>query len=185
MPNPAQQLARQGRKLAKKAATTGFHVARAGAERALDKAFGDGDAERRGPQRESAAEQQPTPSPAPPRTPAPEPPTASEAVEAERAEARAWRPADTEPSPPDPLLEHVEEEVTLAAESADPGAEEGAGPEVAVSEPWAGYDRMRARDVVERVSAADPDTAAAVRLYEAGNKRRKTVLDAAARAGRG
>jgi hypothetical protein len=43
---------------------------------------------------------------------------------------------------------------------------------------------MRARDIVDRLAGADADLAAAVRLYEASTKGRKTVLDASLRAGR-
>lgn len=181
MPNSAQQLARRGRSLAKKAAGTGLSFARAGAERVIERAFGEGAAKHRDRQPGHAAPPQQPRAPASPAAGGSPSPTAAEAVQAEQAAARAWRPADTAASPPDASLEHVTEEATLAGESADAGAEEGAGPEVAVAPPWPGYHRMRARDVVDRLGGADADLAAAVRLYEASTKNRKTVLQAAAR----
>ncbi|MEX2196818.1 MAG: hypothetical protein WD844_16190 [Thermoleophilaceae bacterium] len=178
MANTAQQLARRGRSLAMKAAAKGVRVARSGAGQVLERAFGDGDAKQQ--------DRRPAdPARSPRSFGGPAAPSAAQAVEAERAEAPAWRPADTDPSPPDPLLENVAEEATLAGESSDVGAEYGAGPEVAVSQPWAGYDQMRARDIVDRLGGADPDLAAAVRLYEASTKNRTTVLKAAGRPGRG
>jgi hypothetical protein len=50
-----------------------------------------------------------------------------------------------------------------------------------VAEPWEGYDRLAAKDVIERLSASTPAALAAVQLYEAGKRRRKTVLAAAER----
>src|SRR5919202_6607523 len=46
-----------------------------------------------------------------------------------------------------PVEEHVDEGAVVTAEVAEPGAEEGAGPELRVDEPWPGYGRMRAVDV--------------------------------------
>jgi WS/DGAT/MGAT family acyltransferase len=84
------------------------------------------------------------------------------------------------PEPEEP--EHVDEGVAMVAEFADPGAEEGAGAQVRVEEPWPGYDGMRADDVVERLADADDEAIAVVRLYEAAHKRRARVLEAAGRA---
>jgi hypothetical protein len=91
--------------------------------------------------------------------------------------------ADAPPSVPDELIpDHVDEEPVLVAESAEEGAEEGAGPELHVDPPWDGYDRMTAADIRDRLSAASATEAAAVELYEATHKGRRTVLDAAERA---
>jgi hypothetical protein len=80
--------------------------------------------------------------------------------------------------PPEPA--HVEQELEVVAEVADPGAEEGPGPQISVAEPWDGYSRMRASDVIDRLAAATPEELAVVQLYEGAHKRRKTVLEAAA-----
>jgi hypothetical protein len=91
--------------------------------------------------------------------------------------------ADAPPAVPDELIpDHVDEEVVLVAESAEAGAEDGAGPELHVAPPWDGYDQMTAADIRDRLSAATPVEAAAVELYEATGKSRRTVLDAAERA---
>lgn len=76
---------------------------------------------------------------------------------------------------------HVSEEPVLVSESAEPGAEEGAGARVTVLEPWTGYGRMTARDVIDRVRSASVAELAALRLYEATHRARRTVLAAADR----
>lgn len=85
------------------------------------------------------------------------------------------RPAASEPPT------HVTEEPVLVSESAEPGAEEGAGARVTVLEPWTGYGRMTARDVIDRVRSASVAELAALRLYEARHRARRTVLAAADR----
>lgn len=93
----------------------------------------------------------------------------------------APRTLDVEPpAVPDELIpDHVDEEVVLVAEVAEEGAEDGAGPELHVDEPWDGYDRMTAPEIRDRVAAADPVVAAAVELYETTHKSRRTVIEAA------
>jgi hypothetical protein len=84
---------------------------------------------------------------------------------------------------PDELIpDHVDEEPVLVAETAEEGAEDGAGAELHVDEPWEGYDRMTAADIRDRLAAASAAEAAAVELYEATGKGRRSVLDAAERA---
>jgi hypothetical protein len=93
---------------------------------------------------------------------------------------RRERPAANGGSPP-PAPVHVSEEPELVAESAERGAEEGAGAEVHVAEPWPGYTRMTAADIKNRLRAEPVTVAAAVSLYEASSKGRSSVLEAAAR----
>jgi hypothetical protein len=81
----------------------------------------------------------------------------------------------------EPEPAHVSEEPTLVAEAAERGAEEGAGAEVHVDEPWPGYRTMTAAQVKQRLRTAPPAVAAAVSLYEAGGKGRTSVLEEAAR----
>jgi hypothetical protein len=127
-----------------------------------------------------------------PKWPAPDGATAAAPVEVEpvtpppRAEADAQPPPPAapaaEPAPPlraEPV--HVSEEPTVVAEFAEPGAEDGAGAEVTVDEPWEGYARMSARDVISRLTDAAPAELAAVQLYERAHKQRETVTEAAAR----
>jgi hypothetical protein len=73
---------------------------------------------------------------------------------------------------------HVSAEPVLVRESAEPGAEEGAGADVTVLEPWNGYAHMNARDVIARARQAESAELAAVRLYESRHRRRQTVLAA-------
>jgi len=63
-------------------------------------------------------------------------------------------------------------------EVAEPGAEDGAGATIRVAEPWNGYRRMNAKDVVERARSANQAELAAVRLYESRHRSRQTVLAA-------
>jgi len=91
--------------------------------------------------------------------------------------------ADAPPAVPDELIpDHVDEEVVLVAETAEAGAEDGAGPELHVEAPWDGYDKLTAADIRDRLAAASPAEAAAVELYETTHKNRSSVLDAAGRA---
>jgi hypothetical protein len=83
-------------------------------------------------------------------------------------------PVETEPA-------HVSAQPELVEEFAEPGAEDGAGAEVTVSEPWTGYRRMTAQDVVDRLSDATPAELAAVQLYERAHRGRETVLNAVKR----
>ena len=90
---------------------------------------------------------------------------------------------DAPPAVPDELIpDHVDEDPVLVAESAEEGAEDGAGAELTVEPPWEGYDRMTAADIRDRLAAATAAEAAAVELYESAGKNRRTVIDAAARA---
>ena len=94
-----------------------------------------------------------------------------------RQEAAAPREAPAAAPAPD----HVSEEPVLVEEVADPGAEDGAGPEISVGEPWPSYASMTASEVIARLEEADPAAVAVARLYEQANRGRKTVLAAADR----
>ena len=88
----------------------------------------------------------------------------------------------TEPPPPATEPPPVDEEpATLVAEYADPGAEDGAGAELHVAEPWPGYERLRVREIADRVGAEGDEVLLTVRLYEQTHKARRGVLDAVAR----
>jgi hypothetical protein len=76
---------------------------------------------------------------------------------------------------------HVSEEPRLVASFADAGAEDGAGATVHVAEPWKGYARMTATDVIARLTDASREELAAVELYESTHRARRTVLAAADR----
>ena len=93
-------------------------------------------------------------------------------------------PIRTAPSPspaPEPSTEeeHVDEGTVLVAEVAETGAEDGAGPELEVEEPWDGYNRMTVEQIHDRLSEATREAVAAVQLYEAVTKSRDSVLQAA------
>lgn len=76
---------------------------------------------------------------------------------------------------------HVSEQATIVRESAEPGAEEGAGAAIHIQEPWPEYGRMNVRDVMARLSGASAAELAAVQLYETANRKRQTVLQAVER----
>lgn len=76
---------------------------------------------------------------------------------------------------------HVSEEPELVEEFAEPGAEDGAGAELHIREPWDGYHHLSASEVTARLSGASAADLAAVQLYESSNRRRRTILAAAAR----
>jgi len=128
-------------------------------------ATADEPAPRREPVTRAAAPPAPAPAAEPP-APAVEPPA----------------PAAEPPAPaPEAEPPHVSEEPVLVEEFADPGAEEGAGPEISIGEPWPSYASMNATEVIARLEEADPAAVAVARLYEQANRGRKTVLAAADR----
>jgi hypothetical protein len=104
---------------------------------------------------------------------APRPPGQYETVRRERPSPAPVRPAP-EPAP-EPV--HVSEEPVVVAEV---GSAE-AGAQVNVAEPWKGYRRMKAADVIDRLAAATPAELAVVQLFEQQGKARKTVLAAVER----
>lgn len=93
-------------------------------------------------------------------------------------------PAPVTPPPPAPTHpehEHLDEAAVPVAEFAERGAEDGAGAEVAVSEPWDGYDDQPAAEIVRRLRGASREELAAVQLYEGFGRKRRTVIEAAER----
>jgi hypothetical protein len=93
----------------------------------------------------------------------------------------AVRPLNEKPEAPPPIVQepvHVSEEPVLVREEAEAGAEDGAGAQLTVVEPWNGYARMSARDVIARARRATAAELAAVRLYEVRHRSRQTVLAA-------
>jgi hypothetical protein len=106
-------------------------------------------------------------------------PASAAAAAPETVAPTAGESAPAAPTSPEPA--HVSEEPELVAEAAETGAEEGAGAEVDVDEPWTGYDEMTAPDIEDRLQAEGPEAAAAVSLYEASRKGRASILEAASR----
>jgi type IV secretory pathway VirB10-like protein len=112
--------------------------------------------------------------PVPPVADAPVPPVADAPTT-----AVAEAPVEWTEEPRAPLVEepgHVSEEPELVEESAEPGAEDGAGARITVAEPWNGYGRMSAKDVIDRARTANVAELATMRLYEARHRARQTVL---------
>jgi hypothetical protein len=107
--------------------------------------------------------------------PAPEPEQPSQAdLQAPAPEYRQAPQLESEPV-------HVSEEPELVQEVAEPGAEDGAGAAVHVAEPWQGYARMTAKQIIDRLADASPAELAAVQLYESIHRDRQTVRAAAER----
>jgi hypothetical protein len=52
------------------------------------------------------------------------------------------------------------------------------GAALRVAEPWDGYAKMKATDIIARVQSSDDAAKAVVRLYEQTHKKRKSVIDA-------
>jgi hypothetical protein len=121
---------------------------------------------------------QPTPPPAPADPTGPEAPPllAGDRLEQEGASRAIDLEAST-PAPPD----HISAEPVLVREEAEAGAQDGAGAAITVQEPWEGYGKLNARDVVARLAAASTAEVAAVQLYEGMHRNRQTVIAAAQR----
>jgi hypothetical protein len=86
------------------------------------------------------------------------------------------------PGPLMPEAGHVSAEPELVEEVAEPGAEDGAGAQLRIAEPWDGYRTMKAADVIDRLSTVSVEVLAAVELYEVAGRNRKSVVAAAQRA---
>src|SRR4051794_39551293 len=116
----------------------------------------------------------------PSRRPTPEPqkvrPREAVTWDEPRASVPPAEPAVPPPAEPEPA--HIEVEAELVAQVADPGAEGSPGPQLSVDEPWEGYSKMKAADIVDRLAAATPPEVAVVQLYESTHRARKTVLAA-------
>lgn len=69
----------------------------------------------------------------------------------------------------------------LVGEFADPGADNGAGAQVHIGEPWSGYRHMKAPEVIDRITAEPEHVIGLVVLYERANRARRTVIAAAER----
>ncbi len=134
-----------------------------------------------------AAEPSPTPPPAaepePPRAAAPQPPAPPAAPAPSVPASPATPPAPVpEPGPPQPEPAHVSSEPELVESFAERGAEDTPGAEVHIEEPFAGYRRLKARDVIARLATASREELAAVELFERAHANRRSVLVAAERA---
>ena len=85
-------------------------------------------------------------------------------------------PAPAPAAVPDP--EPLPDERELVEEVADPGAEDGAGASLRVAPPFAGYDELRAADVIARLGGAELAELGETELYERTHRARRTVLEA-------
>jgi|tagenome__1003787_1003787.scaffolds.fasta_scaffold20908844_4 hypothetical protein len=129
------------------------------------------------PEPEPVFTPEPAPEPPPARRPVARPPV--EPVESVPVPEPEPPPVPPEPEPDAPV--HIDTEPELVAEFSEPGAEEGAGPEIHVAEPWDGYGRMRVADIRDRVAVAGAEELAVAQLYEVTHRRRRSVLDAVER----
>jgi hypothetical protein len=119
----------------------------------------------------------------------PGPATAPATDTAPAAEAQPARPIPPPVKPSVPQVDtapragpaHVSDEVQFVEAFAEPGAEEGAGAEVHVEEPWRSYQQMSASEVISRLAEATREELATVELYERLHRRRSTVMAAAQR----
>jgi hypothetical protein len=89
--------------------------------------------------------------------------------------------------PPSPVtheqevVKTLEDEDEVVAEFAEPGAEDGAGAQLDIDEPWEGYAKMNAPTVISRIEQANRAELALLELYEQTHRKRRTVLTAATR----
>jgi hypothetical protein len=73
-------------------------------------------------------------------------------------------------------IREAQRETEGAAPVASAGPASGAGPEIHVEAPWAGYDEMPLDQVLARLEGADEAVVAAVRLYEGLHESRQAIL---------
>ena len=103
-----------------------------------------------------------------------------------RSAARTPGPAQSTPAAPagppaSEKVKTVDDAPVPVAQFGGEGAEEDAGAEVRVAEPWDGYAAMNAAQVRNRLEGADRETLAAVVLYEGFGKSRSSVIQTAER----
>jgi hypothetical protein len=125
-----------------------------------------------------ASEPDTSPAPAPTSvTPPPRPVQTQQAGDAEPLIDRGERVDYDAPEVVEPA--HIDTRDELVEEVAEPGAEDGAGAQVRIAEPWEGYRDLRAAEIVERIRTASPEELAAVELFELAGRGRQTVISAA------
>ncbi len=126
----------------------------------------------------AAPDESPTrtePPPRPTQTQTAAPPETAESALVDRGE-----PVDYDaPEAAEPV--HLDLEDELVEEVAEPGAEDGAGAQIRIAEPWEGYRALRAADVIDRLPEASSEEVAAIELYELSTRKRQTVIAAAQR----
>ena len=83
--------------------------------------------------------------------------------------------------PAEERAKSIDDQPELVEELAEPGAEDGAGAEIEVEEPWDGYHKLNADEVIARVADLGSAELAVLELYEGTHKQRRTVLGAAER----
>lgn len=115
-----------------------------------------------------------------PEPPVSQPEPASSQAPPARPEPAPEPPVALEPEPP----VHIDTEAELVGEFAEAGAEDGAGAELRVAEPWDGYKKMPVAALRDRVAVANAEELAVIQLYEMTHRRRRTVLDAVERRSR-
>jgi hypothetical protein len=112
----------------------------------------------------------------------PEPPETSRVPEPPATQPVAETIAGAPASPISSEPVHVSEGAEIVEEVAEPGAEDGAGAQIRIDEPWEGYRHLKARDIVARLTSATREELAAVELYEVAHANRRSVVQAAQRA---
>lgn len=118
------------------------------------------------------------------REPEPRPQTPPRSPKPSQPEPGLFDATSRRRPPPPPLPDEaktLDDQPVLVAEFGGEGAEDNAGAQVSVGEPWEGYDRMNVQAVKDRLTEADREALGAVVLYEAFGKKRSSVTQAAER----
>jgi hypothetical protein len=115
--------------------------------------------------------------------PAPAPAEGSPAA-AEGSATAAGEPPTVAGEPPTPIgaaanAKTVDDEPVPVGEFAEQGAEDGAGAQLTIDEPWEGYDALTSEELSARIAAAGAEELALIELYERAHKGRQAVLQAA------
>jgi hypothetical protein len=85
-------------------------------------------------------------------------------------------PTPPEAIPPEPTPGEAARERTARREAEETADSPGA--QIRVDEPWPGYRKQPAGEIVSRLQGADEATKGIVRLYESTHRKRKSVLAA-------
>ncbi|MEA2382982.1 MAG: hypothetical protein QOH72_2953 [Solirubrobacteraceae bacterium] len=111
--------------------------------------------------------------PAPAEAPRPRPRRAArKATAAKPARRRKTGPTRGQAA----AIREAQRETEAGATVASAGPASGAGPQIHVEAPWAGYDEMPLDEVLARLADADATLIAAVRMYETQRESRQAIL---------
>ena len=113
--------------------------------------------------------------------PPPPPPAATVMPPSAQPAPELGDPVPSAPPAVPPTAKTLDDAAVPAGEFGDDGFDEQAGAQVAIAEPWEGYETMSVDELRERIGRSSQEVLATVVLYEDANGERQGVIRAAER----